>query len=267
MRRLAALVFALLATAAGAQPASPLRVCADADDLPHAHRNGTGFENRIAELVAADLAMPLRYVWSAGPRGSVTDSAEARTCDLVVGVPADSPRTLNTRPYYRSSYVLVDKGGGQPVQDVHDPRLRQWRIGVPMLGDDIASSAPGHALVQIGGGAGVVGFPLGGEQSAAARMVRAITRGELDAAFVWGPQAGYYVRQAQLQGQPPLRMQMVAAPAPLATRPFESEIAMGVRPGNVALRDRLDELLVRRRADIERILANYGVPLLELEER
>ncbi len=266
MRHLAALAFALLATAAGAQPASPLRVCADADNLPHAHRNGAGFENRIAELVASDLGMTLRYVWSAARGGWASDSAAVQRCDLVVGVPADSARTLNSRPYYRSSYVLVDRAGGPPVQDVHDPRLRQWRIGVPVIGDDIASSPPGQAMLQVGGVGSVVGFALAGDQPAAARMVRAITRGELDAAFVWGPQAGYYVRQAQLQGQPPLRMQVTGAPA-VATRPFEREIAMGVHPGNAALRDRLDELLVRRRADIERILANYGVPLLELEER
>lgn len=267
MRRLAALVFALLATAAGAQAASPLRVCADADNLPHAHRNGTGFENRIAELVAADLGLPLRHVWSGGPRRLASESTEIQACDLVIGVPADAARTLNTRPYYRSSYVLVDKGGGPAVQDVQDPRLQQWRIGVPVVGDDIASSPPGHALLQAGGVSGAIGFPLAGELPAAARMVRAITRGELDAAFIWGPQAGYYVRQAQLQGQPQLRMQMVGAAAPLATGPLEREIAMGVRPGNVALRDRLDELLVRLRPDIERILANHGVPLLELEER
>jgi hypothetical protein len=35
-----------------------------------------------------------------------------------------------------------------------------------------------------------------------------------------------------------------------------------VRRGDSALRDRLNVVLERRRADIERILAEYGVPLV-----
>jgi hypothetical protein len=35
---------------------------------------------------------------------------------------------------------------------------------------------------------------------------------------------------------------------------------MGVRRGDQALRDRLDDFIVRRQADIDRILADYGVP-------
>jgi hypothetical protein len=35
---------------------------------------------------------------------------------------------------------------------------------------------------------------------------------------------------------------------------------MGVRKGDTALRDRLDELLVRRKADIHAILDAYAVP-------
>jgi mxaJ protein len=35
---------------------------------------------------------------------------------------------------------------------------------------------------------------------------------------------------------------------------------MGVRRGDKALRDRLDDVIVRRRADIDAILAAYDVP-------
>jgi hypothetical protein len=35
---------------------------------------------------------------------------------------------------------------------------------------------------------------------------------------------------------------------------------MGVRKGDTALRDRLDEELARRKADIEAILDDYAVP-------
>jgi hypothetical protein len=35
---------------------------------------------------------------------------------------------------------------------------------------------------------------------------------------------------------------------------------MGVRRGDRALRDRLDDFIARRQPDIDRILAGYGVP-------
>jgi hypothetical protein len=36
-----------------------------------------------------------------------------------------------------------------------------------------------------------------------------------------------------------------------------------VRKGDTALRDQLDEVLVRRRADIDAILADYAVPRVD----
>jgi hypothetical protein len=38
---------------------------------------------------------------------------------------------------------------------------------------------------------------------------------------------------------------------------------MGVRRGDVALRDELDDFLMRRRADVDAILDGYGVPRVE----
>jgi mxaJ protein len=42
--------------------------------------------------------------------------------------------------------------------------------------------------------------------------------------------------------------------------PFVFDIAMGVRRGDTVFRDSLDAVLLRRRRDIDRILADYGVP-------
>ena len=49
-------------------------------------------------------------------------------------------------------------------------------------------------------------------------------------------------------------------PFGLAGVPFEFDIAMGVRRGDRALRDELDAIIERRRADIDAILAAYSVP-------
>jgi len=252
------LLAAIVAGASIAQPAA-LRVCADPDNLPYSHEDGSGFENRIAQLVADDFGVPLQYAWLPDRRGFVRKTMGAGLCDLIVGVPVQFERTLNTQPYYRSSFVLVAPAGRDVPADFADPRLRQWRVGVQLMGDDFATTPPGYALMQAGATDNVVGFPLPGEQPAAARMVQALARGELDAAFVWGPQAGWYAQRAAR----PLQLHQVSAPAALRGQPFSFAIAMGVKRGNAQLRDRLDDFLVRRHADIARILDDYGVPRVE----
>ena len=260
MKRLATLLLAGAALAAQAQsgeaPAA-LRVCADPDNLPYSREDGRGFENRIARLVAEDFGVPLTYAWLPDLRGFVRKTLGAGLCDVIIGVPAGFERTLNTRPYYRSSYVLVEaRGDDAPPRDFSDPRLRRWRIGVQLIGDDAAATPPGLALAQAGATANVVGYPLAGAQPAAARIFRDLTGGELDAAFVWGPQAGYYAQRSAR----PLQLHFVAPPATLKEQRFSFAIAMGVRRGDRALRDRLDDFIVRRQGDIDRILAEYGVP-------
>ena len=55
-------VFLVIAGAASGQ-SRELRVCADPDNMPFSNIQQRGFENRIAELVAADLGAHLTYVW------------------------------------------------------------------------------------------------------------------------------------------------------------------------------------------------------------
>jgi mxaJ protein len=267
VKRIAVLL--LLLGGAGAASAQPqalpsqqaqrqaLRVCADPDNLPYSREDGSGFENRIAQLIADDFGLPLQYAWLPDRRGFVRKTMGAGLCDVILGVPVAFERTLNTRPYYRSSYMLVEPAGdAAPPRDFTDPRLRRWRVGVQLVGDDAATTPPGHALAEAGATDNVVGFPIPGEQPAAERIVHALARGELDAAFVWGPQAGYYAQRAAR----PLQLHYVPPPASLKKQPFSFAIAMGVRRGDQALRDRLDDFIVRRQADIDRILADYGVP-------
>jgi mxaJ protein len=49
------LVARLLCVASAVAPARELRVCADPDNLPLSHADGSGFENRIARLVADEM--------------------------------------------------------------------------------------------------------------------------------------------------------------------------------------------------------------------
>lgn len=44
---------------------------------------------------------------------------------------------------------------------------------------------------------------------------------------------------------------------------MSASIAIGVRRGDLLLRDNLDQILARERARIEELLVGYGVPLVE----
>ena len=89
-------------------------------------------------------------------------------------------------------------------------------------------------------------------------LVRAVARGEVDLAIVWGPFAGYFGTR---EGVPMRLRRVTPAEDPPGLR-FTFSIAAGVRPGDTALRAQLDGAMARRRPDIERVLRQYGVPLL-----
>ncbi|HEY1226106.1 MAG TPA: quinoprotein dehydrogenase-associated putative ABC transporter substrate-binding protein, partial [Ramlibacter sp.] len=222
---------------------------------------GTGFENRLARLLAQDMGIDLQYAWLPDRRGFVRKTMGAGVCDVVLGVPAGVARVQTTQPYYRSSYVWVQRADrGEPPSGFDDPRLARMRIGVQLIGDDMAASPPGFALARHVPKARVTGFPIPGETPAAQRIVEALAAGELDGALVWGPQAGFFAQRAGV----PMRIVRLAAPADLP-RPqtFEFDIAVGVRRGDDVLRQRVQDALVRHRADIDELLAEYGVPRVE----
>jgi mxaJ protein len=268
-RRAAALsaVFAWLAAAAPGSPLAagtpapgPLRVCADPNNLPFSNARGEGFENRIAALVARELGTAPLFVWWPQRRGFVRNTLNAGTCDVLAGIPAAFPLTLNTRPYYRSTYVAVSRSADRlAVTSFDDPRLRELRLGVQLVGDDYANAPPAHALARRGIVRNVTGYSVYGDyaqDSPPARIVDAVARGQVDLAFVWGPLAGYFARREPV----PLDVRPLAAAIDPPGLRFVFDIAMGVRKGDRSLRDRLDAALDRLRPEIDRVLDAYGVP-------
>jgi mxaJ protein len=241
----------LLFLCTGAQ-AAELRVCAEPDNLPFSHRDESGFENRIARLVAADMGAELRFEWQPQRRAFVRKTLGAGLCDVWMGVPSDFERVLATKPYYRSTYVFVY--GKRPLRSFDDTALTSLRVGVQLPGNDMAATPGGHALAAKGAVEKVFGYTIYGEHPAAQRIVEAIAQGELDAGVVWGPAAGFFARAKNL-GLAPAR-----APKELEGVPFEFSISIGVKRGSGELRDRLDEALQRHRTEIDRVLDEYAVP-------
>ena len=127
-----------LAATAEAVDRSSLRVCADPGNLPFSNRAGEGFENKIAELVASELGVPVRYTWFPQATGFVRNTLMARKCDLVIGISLGFELLQNSNPYYRSSYSLVYRSDAdQSIASLDHPGLKDLRIGV------IAGTPPG----------------------------------------------------------------------------------------------------------------------------
>ncbi len=245
---------------AEARPA--LRVCSDPNNLPFSNERKEGFENRLAELIAADLGAKVEYTWWAQRRGFIRNTVNEGLCDVVMGVPASFELTAVTRPYYRSTYVFVyRRDAGLRIASFDDPALRRLRIGVHLMGDDGANAPPAHALAARGIVANVRGYPIYGDYARPdppARILDALARRELDVAIVWGPLAGYF---APRLGTPvdivPVTPQLDAAVLPMAY-----DMAIGVRREDAALARELEEVLQRRSADVARLLRRYGVPIV-----
>lgn len=251
-------------SAAAAQGADRvLRVCADPNNLPFSNTRGEGFENRIATLLAEELGATVEYTWWAQRRGFIRNTLKAGTCDVVMGLPHRFEMALTTAPYYRSSYVFVHRSGHRPaIASFDDPALRTLKIGVQLTGDDYTNTPPAHALGRRNIVSNVVGYTVYGdyrEDNPPARIIDALARGEIDVAVVWGPLAGFFAQRQPL----PMVVTPVAPRQEAAFLPMAFDISLGVRHGNHALRAELDAALVRRRAEIRQVLANYGVPQID----
>jgi ABC-type amino acid transport substrate-binding protein len=266
-------------SAAPRKEAPLFRVCADPSNLPYSDDRARGFENAIAEVVAEELGATLEYAWLPRVEGWLARTLGAGHCDVVMGVPTAFEGLLVTAPYYRSTYVFVQKRGARPVRSLDDPALRKMKIAIQKAGTARAASPVERALADRGHKTNVVPFAIEAEPPAADRAVQAVAAGKVDLAFLWGPQGGFFARTVAQ----PLRV-TPAAPAPAngngksngkingkangrngngngkGDGAFEYAIGIGVAPGETALRDALDAALTRRRADIDRILAAYGVP-------
>jgi mxaJ protein len=257
-----AVAYAALDRQPAGAPVRTLRVCADPNNLPFSNRAEEGFENRIVELIAADLGAKLEYTWWAQRRGFVRNTLLAESCDLIPGVPEHLEPVATTAPYYRSAYVFVTRDEmNPPLESIDDPRLHRLKVGVHLIGDDYSNPPPVTALARRGIVRNVAGYSLYGdyrEPNPPARLVEAAARGDVDVAIVWGPLGGYFSTRSAV----PLRVRPLRESDDGVGVPFAFAIAMGLRPADSVLARRVGEVLTHRRAEIRRILERYGVPLL-----
>ncbi len=254
------------AQAADAPPGPVLRVCADPNNLPLSNRQQQGYENKIAELFAKRLGLPLEYSWWPQRMGFERNTLRARVegenrfkCDLIIGVSPQFEMGTSTEPYYGSRYVLVTgkrlrtlRSAGE-LLELPSERRQALRIGV------FAPSPGVNWLLKHGMIDQAVSYQMqnGDPASYAGQILeRDLIGGDIDAAIIWGPIAGYF-----LKTHPDAGVKLLPLEAEPGIR-FAYNIAMGVRYGEPQWKKRVQAFLDSNRDEIRSILQDYRVPLL-----
>ena len=237
-----------------------LRVCADPRNLPFSNEKGEGFENKLAELFAEKLQKKLEYMFFPQATGFVRMTLGAHRCDVIMGFPQGDELVQGTNPYYRTAYALVAKQGGglDDVATLGDGRLKGKHIGI------VAGTPPATNMTAYGLMANARSYPLMVDtrlDSSAESMINDLTSGKIDAAILWGPMAGFYARKAS----PPLHVTPLVKET---TGPkLAYRIGMGVRPADQNWKRLLNRLIQENQPAINKILLEFGVPLLDENDR
>lgn len=237
-----------------------LRVCADPQNMPFTNRKREGFDNKIADVIARELGDSVSYAWWPSRRGYLRNTLSAGACDLVIGVPVGFDPVATSKPYYRSTYYIVTRADKKlGITSLDDPRLKKLRVGVNLLDGDYTNTPPAHALGAHGvTGSGVVGFAgFYDEEHHPGEIIDSLAKGNIDVALVWGPIAGYFAKKS---GVP---MTLTALPdSDSVDLPFAYSVAIGTRRADRELRALVDEILVKKKTEIDNILMEYNVPTL-----
>lgn len=232
------------------------RVCSDPRNMPFSNKNGEGFENKIAELMASKLGKSLTYTWYPNSLGFVRNTLGSYKCDVIIGFPQGDDIAQVTNPYYSTTYALVLKPatGLDGVTSLNDPRLKDKRIGV------VAGTPPSNIMVANGLMSRAKPYPLVIDtrvDSSAQDMIKDIEDGAIDAGVLWGPMAGYYA----MHTNPKLTV------VPLTGPHMSFRISMAVRHQDQEFKRLLNKLIRENQADINALLLSYGVPLLDAQNR
>ena len=240
-----ALVVLTLVLAGGAW-ANPLRVCADPDNLPFTSSDPEekGLYLELAELLAARLETsvePVYFRMDAGRRALRPTLLTGR-CDVHFGMPFTTDRSAGTsivltRPFLDLGYALLA------------PKRFEFRRLADLDGRTVGvqyASTP-QTLLSVRDAVRLVTFRTAEE------AVDAVVRREIDAAFVWGPIAGFRAaRQAVLD-----MFKIIS----VTGHGLRRGASIGVRASDEALRERLDREITALEPAILRLAGKYHFPL------
>lgn len=241
------------------QKHSVLRVCADPSNMPFSNREKEGFENKIAELLAAKLEIPLAYAWFPQTMGFVRNTLRVRRCDLIIGISSAHELVQNTNPYYASVFAAVwNTDAGYDIRSMSDDIWKEnnLRIGA------IAGTPPVDVLLEKNLINQLVPYHLRRahvKHKPATQLGRDLLDKKIDVAILWGPIAGHLVKQ----NESALKMTTLEADNSERHR-LIFPITMGIRRSEIQWRRQLNRLIRKNQDEIHAILRSYNVPIVDI---
>jgi ABC-type amino acid transport substrate-binding protein len=151
--------------------------------------------------------------------------------------------------------LIAKSGSGlEDVTTLEDARLKGKHIGV------VAGTPPATNMAVAGLMMNAKPYPLMVDtrvDSSAQAMIDDLTKGTIDAGVLWGPMAGFYAKNSN----PPLHVTPLVKET---TGPrLVYRIGMGVRAADQNWKRLLNRMIQENQPAINKILVDYGVPLLD----
>ena len=223
--------------------AEPLRVCTDPDNLPFSKSDGAqhGLYVDLAELVGSRLGSPVEYVWwlSFNQRKALRNTILSDGCDAYFALPFDADYKtrglLRTQAFLDVGYAVVAAPGFKfsALADLKGKRVAVQFASTPQI---LLSIRDGYSMTTFRG---------------ADETLDALAKGEVDAAFIWGPVAGYENKQ---------RFQSRWTVTPVSGHSLSGQVAVAVPRGKEALLADINRVLQELRPEIAGLAEKYGFP-------
>ncbi len=247
---------------------SEFKVCADPVNPPVSNKAGKGFENEIAKLFAEKRDQTLEYTWFPQRIGFIRNTLKAFKpeteefkCDVVMGVPTGYELTSTTKPYYRSTYVLIypKNKGWDTVKAAEDlmqlDEATQQKLRIAMFDRGPGTTwIKNHGLID----QGIPYQTMTGDGSLNTSMMmdEEFSKENIDMAILWGPTAAY------VYSVNPDKFVMIPMQSKAKLK-FDFPMSIGVRRQDKTLLNQLNQLIDKNQAEITEILRSHNIPLVD----
>lgn len=265
-----ALVLSLGAASAEEQD-DTLRVCASTQDEPYSTADGSGFENKIAEIIADEARMTLDLVMiKQAAIFLVRDGIDEGVCDVLIGVDDGDDRLLTTDPYYRTAYAFISREdqdfAGDKWQDIDQEDLTTFAYRYHTPAETILKYT-GRYEYNLNYQASLINFEDRRNQYTqvpASLVVSEVAAGNADMGIIFAPEAGRYVRDSRT----PLKMTLITNELERSDGlmiPLQYSQSVGVSKEKPDLLARVNQALSDGRERIQEVLDEEGIPTLPLD--
>jgi mxaJ protein len=244
---------------------SILRVCAASEEEPYSIKDGSGFENKIAEALANAMGRKVFFKWYNQPAiYLVRDQLDIKQCDVIVGLDLNDERVLTSAPYYRAPYVFIQR---------KDSKLdiKNWDSADLVKADKIGlvPGTPAQTMLEKVGLFNVnfnYMHSLSNFQDrrnkymrvSPRRVVGEVANGTADLAVMFAPEVARFVKANSALTMTVIPDDNVRADGTKVALHFDQ--SFGVRKEDRELRDAINAALPKARAQIDAILAAEGIP-------